>query len=427
MAKIKQPGKIPAPAGSAAALYAKTYPQDEEDDLDEETPVPAGTKAKLPAAAPAPAAGAPGPAQAAVQKAQALGLEPDADSSEAPTSDEFQTVLDRIKAARSAATTPVDLEKFTRAEDEARQLYQDRAERSEWLSLADRIGTALTRYGAARAGMNTGVDMSGINYGPGYDADKASDRAARDYSMELERIGRQRGSALKQQGEEFGLGEKALESLNREKSLEASDRRAAANQASTDRRQANSLTQQAKLAGDREQKDRDFRKQMNEEADKKADIKDLEGQQKAADKQYQAKKQLFNQMLTDSDLGRKDREKLQAQYGKLAAEADVDLDDIKRRLGAEETRPRILGGRSGEEDVKAKKTILSAELLKSKNLLDQIVESKKKRLGNQAASESAPPPAGGTVKVKGPSGQVATMTKENAQKYLSKPGYSIVP
>lgn len=296
------------------------------------------------------------------------------------TEDEMDTILARIKRAREAAASPVDMEQFDQAEQEAKQMYQDRASRNEWLSLADRVGNAITRIGAAQAGLKHGVDLSNINYGPMKDWDKDTDRAFQDYTTELGRQGSKRSAALKNRENEMGLGEKAFEYDWKSKEQAARDARAAEEEKAKDKRYRDSLMSQEARSDARLKRQEEAELSREERENKRLELKDLEGKEAAALRQNQARQALFNQLQQANDLSGKSKDKLEQQYGKLAAEAGVDLGEIQARLEEQETRPRIFGGRSKEEDQKAKSQILNEKLAESKNLLADIQRRKQERL-----------------------------------------------
>jgi hypothetical protein len=395
--------------------------------------------------------------------AQNTGLDVDADASAAPSDDEVGTILARIKAARASATDPVDLQQYKDAQDEAGQLYKDQADRSQWLSLADKIGSSVAKIGAARQGLKAGVDLSHIDTGPGYDVTGAMDRASKDYATQLNKIRGDREDALKNQNQDYTLADKAFDSAAIAGRQNRIDKRQTDREAHSDKlrkteldaantRQQNQFDQANTLAdnrekerqkseADRDKRARDFESDKEERFNKSKDLKDLDGQEKDATVQLRARQQLFNNLMNDDSLGGKTRDKLQADYGKQAAAAGVDLSEIQGKLADQETtRPGWMGGKTKDEERKGKAAILSESLAETKNMLDAIKAQKEKRLrgakpviqdsgsGESDSAPSPPPPADGMVKLKGPSGQVsAPMTKEKAAAYLSKPGYSIVP
>lgn len=334
-----------------------------------------------------------------------------------PSDEETASILRRIQAARAAATSPVDLKAFDAAEKEAKELYQERADRAEWLSLADRVSNALVRIGAANAGLKSNVDMSKIDYGPQTDWEGRINRYGKEYSTELGRLKDQRGSAIQNQRDEFGLGEKAFDMASREKAALATAKRAADAQASQDARQDKALAAQdgwrradlefrESKETDRQAATRKWQEEQNAAAQQKLDIKDVDASLTAAGKQHRALQQLVNQLQTDKDLGSKNRDKLAAQYGKLASEAGVDLDELQTNLNATETlKPAWLGGKSADDEKKEKSSYLKTFLDSSKEKLDALAERKnsllqKKSTPAPAASAAPATPAPATTMVR---------------------------
>lgn len=378
------------------------------------------------------------PSSSASSGSAVAGLDTSADLSETPSDDEVQTIAERIKRAKEQLVDPVDLQKFQDAEDQAKQLYQERASRAEWLSVADRIGQNLIRLNAANEGLKKNVDMSHVDLGPGNDWEKTIDRYGKDYSTDLEKANRDRAAALTNQQQQMGLGEKAFDLASREKSLQMQQKRAEAAQRETNDRQDKSIILQNQLAAQREaaqaKRQQEAEAARAEQLRKSSELKDADEDVKQGTKADLALKTLTNQLTADTDLGKKSKDDLEKQYGKLAAEAGVDLQGLQARLSDQETvLPSWLGGKSSADEATDKKKIIQTELEKSKNLLDAYKARKKELLGIRTGADqtqpatSAPAAAPGTVKVKGPSGTVAVMSKEAAEKYLQKPGYSQVP
>jgi hypothetical protein len=313
-------------------------------------------------------------------KSEETGLDLDAPADETPEDQEVQSIYESIKRARDAAGPAVDQSQFDQQEQEAKSLYEGRANRNEWLSLADRIGNALVRIGAAEKGLKSGVDMSGINYGPMTDWDKRTDQAQRDYTTELGRVDKHRSSALKDQDSRYDLAGKAFDIAQKSKAQKAQDARQEKQEEGRNERQRTSIASQENRADARLKFQEDAAAAREERARRDADVKDLTGQETSANKQLQAKQQLFNQMQGDLDISSKDRSKLEATYGKLAAEAGVDLGELQAQLKNKETSWQIFGGNSTEEDNKAKDQILKDSIQASSNLRDSISRLKEQRL-----------------------------------------------
>lgn len=109
----------------------------------------------------------------------------------------YLSVAERLAKMKREAVSPADYTQVKAAEDQAERLYNERADRSEWLSLAEKLGNAVTRIGASQAGNQMGADMSKIDYGPGIDWEGRNRRYAGDLDRSLSR-GKTERSALDQ-------------------------------------------------------------------------------------------------------------------------------------------------------------------------------------------------------------------------------------
>lgn len=374
------------------------------------------------------------------EPASLAGLDVDAPAEAPPSSDEYSSIQARVQAMRDAAGPKTDTSGLDHAEQEAKRLYDEKASRSEWLSLAEQVGRSLVRLNAANTGLKYGVDLSGVDLGKGTDWEGRNDRYARDYTTELGRLEHGRNNARLQDRENQDLSEKAMEYDYRDKSLASSERRVAdaakaaderqtareeaagkrqlASEAASGKRQDKSLAAQESAADKRMKMQQEFETGREARAAKQADLRDIEQTQTAEAKKLAAKQALFNQLMTSDDLSSKSADKLQAQYGKLAGDADVDLADLQQKLKAEESGPRIFGGRTSDEDSSAKKAILNSEIAKQKNLLDALAERKKQRLGGA----SNPPPSEDTKIVVEKDGKKFKLPRTQLQEALSQ-GY----
>lgn len=87
-----------------------------------------------------------------------------------------------------------DTQKFVQARAEAYRAYQEKADRNDWLEVAQNLVGALTNYASARSAMGTqfiggAVPLKGIDYGA------RTERAGREYAMELGQIGAEEKAA----------------------------------------------------------------------------------------------------------------------------------------------------------------------------------------------------------------------------------------
>lgn len=286
-------------------------------------------------------------ADSTLTAASNLGLDVDQDAAQAPDDDEINTVMARIKAARASATDPVDLQTYSDAQDDARALYRDQANRAEWTSLADRIGAAGAKFAAAVAGSKAHVDLSHIDTGPAFDLKGAMDTAGKDYTTSLGEISGNREAALRNQQQDYSLADKAFDQVAQSKRQKLLDAHRA------DEIAAQNTRQDKQIANQNSRDDQRFKFQSDEDdkKDKRAhefendrtnrtsvrdDLQGIDAQLKQASIADAAFRQLQNEMTSDPDISNKSADKLHAQYGKLAADAHMDLGDMQSRVNSQD-------------------------------------------------------------------------------------------
>ena len=91
-------------------------------------------------------------------------------------------------------------------EEGAQATYAKNRNTNEWGDVAERVAQAAAQYGAARQGLNSGVDLSGIKMQRG-DWAGMTDRDAKDLAMTQHSLGAQRETAR----DSFGQQQKAAE------------------------------------------------------------------------------------------------------------------------------------------------------------------------------------------------------------------------
>jgi hypothetical protein len=383
----------------------------------------------------------------------------------AVTFKEYSGISDQLKALKREEDDPAIKQKYTDAMDRAEKLYRDREDRVAWASLAETIGTGLLKLGMAQTAKK-GVDLSKIPWEKPTDWEPRLSRYGREYESSLDRTRKEyqdtiaearqkRGEerdALKEKAEALKLkyqSEVRAEEAEKERALRLD--LAEKQERAADRRAREAQDRQAKLDEKRE-KDRQDRIDAREEAQRRADerekrrtarattnslLTNTKAEEKATNNELIATQSLVNDLLAEDDLSPKSRQKLEQKYGDKAAKAGLSLSELTDKLAKEETSWQVFGGRSRAEDKEAKQQALKQVVLEKKNMLDKIRDRKKEleakldATPDPDAETSAPSvptkPAGPKlVKVKGPSGQVAEMTEENAKKYLGKQGYSLV-
>lgn len=107
-----------------------------------------------------------------------------------PSSIEIKSILERLEKARELLS-PEDkkaIQELDSLKKEARQMYKDKADRSDWLSLTETIGRSLVKLGAAQEGLRSGADLSRMQMEPATDFESKLDRARQSYVSEAQDI-----------------------------------------------------------------------------------------------------------------------------------------------------------------------------------------------------------------------------------------------
>jgi hypothetical protein len=165
----------------------------------------------------------------------------------------------------------------------------------------------------------------------------------------------------------------------------------------------------------------------------KLQLDDLSTQEKELSKEIKSAQQLFNDQTTVEDLSKKPAADLKKNYGKLAAEAGIDINELSAKLEATDKPGRFFGT---NPDPEARKNILKEELAPKLNMLREI-RAQKQSILNSIAGGSETPQASpavvpqqqsstGAVRIQAPDGTIAEVAADKAQKYLSRPGYKQV-
>lgn len=402
---------------------------------------------------------------------------------------EYKEVQDKLSRKEMEAIDPEIKKQYIDAQEKARQLYEDRENRVAWASLAETIGTGLLKLGMAQTAKE-GVDVSRIPWEKPTDWESKLSRYGKQYETELDRLRRNyleskdeaetaKGAEAKilqrQAADAKDLYEGALrkekEARDRQLQLDLADIRRRLEERKIKAKQETQTTAQQQRIAEKEEERKLKEEKELEEALSGVDktlftnqITEANSAIQEAKKRYKAANTLINNLKNQKNLDPKNREALAKTYGKLAGEAGIDLDVIFDQLEQaeptlKERLPEEFGGESKEALKERKAAILNsvvgnaeadiedAEMNRSsviasyirkttdriKNKSNQQLTTKapaqpEERPAAPAAAPTAPAkPAGPKlVKVKGPSGQVAEMTEDNAKKYLGKKGYSRV-
>lgn len=317
-------------------------------------------------------------------------------------------------------TTPPDVQTTLKeALDRAQDLHSQNATRNEWLEVAQKLGDAVTRYGAARAGLASGVDMSKIDTGANVDYGARTDRSFRQFESSAKRAG-DVADRTRQSWADTEAARK--ENYDNKEQFLKQGLHYSSQKEESDLRYKNDAAREAR--GEKSAQARE------DNALRGLTAKDLDSQEKDLNNQLVARQALVNQ-IEQEDLKGSDKDKLESKYGKLAGDARINLSALNAELAAATKKGDFWGTNPDEEK---QKSILAGKVNEIKDLLSGIRAQKKALLsGRQVSSSgvqssSAPPSpvSGSVVMIQGPSGDVASMTREAAQKYLSKPGYQIV-
>lgn len=310
----------------------------------------------------------------------------------------------------------------------AKDAYKEKQDRARTAEVISHLADAFSRFGAAAYGQNTGTDMSRTQFARPGSFEGTRDRNLSEYMQSLKEIGDKEGIEKERLREEAAAGkedfgrkqdtlQEALRKKMRDRELGKEDNRIA----TRDRKES------------QEKDDLLYREQR----------KDVGFQGKSLAERERATNQLTDELLRE-DLKSKDKEKIAAKLGPLAAKAGVDLNAaIEATDKLKDEQPGFFGklvGKKGKDATELKKNLFDSlkgdlDALKSK----QAAREKRLRFSTKPMSLEEEEALNGTqptspetqssatvVKVQGPSGQIAEMTREAAAKYLGKPGYKEV-
>lgn len=274
-----------------------------------------------------------------------------------------QTAADRGEIPQSAA------DRFKEERDRAYQMYNEAKSRNEWLELAQLLGQAVTQYGAARVGLRTGRDMSGIQI-PGIDYGARTEREAKLLQTRLGDIGDQ---------ERLEQKEKELKQDNDYRNLKLA----------LDRQEL--LDRKAERAG----------RLSSEQRLERATLKDMLTKEIAtAQEQYKAALTFANQAAMQKDLSPKTLKKIEEAAPGLLAKAGIDPAELQEI----EKEATDKGWIWDTVDPKKKQELIKKRILdKHTNILEGL-KAQLGQLAGRSAGQSAPAsdtmPPGGKVRVR---------------------------
>lgn len=267
--------------------------------------------------------------------------------------------------------------------DKAQQMYDKKATTNEWLEVAQTLGRAVAQFGAARAGMAGGnrANMANLDMGAPIDYGARTDRAFREYQQSLRSAGDEADRArqnyldtetARQAG--YGKREDYLKSaLKNAQEIEGDEARF--------RRTQELERQRAGLSA-----------ASADRAERKMQLSELSRQEGSLQKQLQEAQSLANTMLSDEDLTKKSKDKLQEKYGAQAARAGIDP-SVLAEISEQSKDEGILGtGLLRGEDKKKKASLVNEKVMAPlRNMLDSIQSRKKELLRGGAPVEQAEP------------------------------------
>lgn len=108
--------------------------------------------------------------------------------------DKLESYLKQLDDLKPVDPKSPDTQRFVQARAEAYRAYQEKADRNDWLEIAQNLVGAITNYASARSAMGTqfiggAVPLKGVDYGA------RTERAGKEYAMELGQIGAEERAA----------------------------------------------------------------------------------------------------------------------------------------------------------------------------------------------------------------------------------------
>jgi hypothetical protein len=335
--------------------------------------------------------------------------------SPAELSKSYDSVLQAVDAYKQQSPTwgPEQEKAYREQREEAKKLYEDQANRNQWISLAQVIGNNLIRMWATNRGAKQGVAVNPELTSP-LDASRANDSAWRQYQDRLGNIKSERGEELEQRS----LGDRiaregAGEDLKQARGLFGEQY----NTYQQELRDAAADARQRKREGDAD-RNRDRRES---ETLLKAQIADAKVQYANAQKEEQAATQAATILAVQDDLSPKTVDKLMLKYPQVMGAAGITPETLSG-IDEASTEEGILWDSTNPETRKKliQQQIIQAKKDKVANLrqaLDQLLA------GQGRENQPTTPPAGkDTVTVINPEGKRGTIPRSQLQDAIAQ-GY----
>lgn len=273
------------------------------------------------------------------------------------------------KAQQSPLVPPETKQSLQDAMNSAKELYQQQANRNDWLEVAQTLGRAVAQFGAAQSGMRSGRDMSGLNFGPGINYEGRNQRALAEYRQGVDNAKDLAGADKEKYREEATAQERGF---NREEDYFKSGLGAARE------------SEHDKSSNARQNKADKRQAQRESDVDRKLEIADLNKQESSLQKQLRAAQSLAVD-LTNEDLSGKSEQKMQEKLGARAGEAGVSMQELRDIAEASKDKGILGTGILRGEDKTKKSELLQQKVVDPiKNMLDAIAARKKELISGGA-------------------------------------------
>lgn len=361
------------------------------------------------------------------------GTNPHVYLSQPPSDAEVRSVLQTIQDTKRQLAPRADTSGIDQAEAEAKQLYHDKADRAEWMSVAEKIGNAAIKFGQANAAIGKHVDVSQMKDLAPTDWTKYTDRAASDYGTDLGSLEKNRATARQGVQDQQALNndqyEDQIKGLDRQAGFlqskfgqESQDYRQNLRDENRDNRFMNMENTKSSNASNRSN-DQDARQQ------KALQVRDLQQQIKEAQGEQNNASTAANLISQQQDLGPKALEKMESQSPGIMGRAGIS----PTQLADINSRSQKKGLLWDSTDPATRDKLIQDEIVGPKQQKIQTLRDALQHvLGGQAPqgnpSQGAAPqqaaapqaPAGGSdqVKVRNPNGQVGFIPKAQLQSAL---------
>lgn len=349
---------------------------------------------------------------AAERQARIQGYAPSVDKGKLASSQQYVDQMQKLAADPTympTDATPEERKSLQNILDEAQKQFEEAQNRAEWQDVAQTLSKALVQYGAARRG-GENMDLSNISQ-------PTVDYGARINAAQNTLAQRQKTALSKFELDRQAKSEEAKQLADEYRSiadaLEAGRKTAQA-------REENESAYNRALGLERERAARDAAqaKQMKPDyTPAKLELEELDRQEKSLSSQVKAANQFINDKQVAEDLSRKSADAIEKNYGKLAAEAGINLAELTTALEATDKPGRLFGK---NPDPVARQEVLRRELQPKLDMLQQVKQRKSeiiKQLQGASTSEQAPSPTAPAQKPEVTAGPTEEQVKKYAAQY----------